>query len=385
MKKVDNKTENKKNIKIAMLSFADIDNYGDVFFPYIFKGEIIKRIPNAQLYFFTPSGKNFNDIKFQPYHKSTLSENNFTAIILAGGEIIHNYDEKTWLPLYKKMGLKIKSNLPSDIVWDWIDIDGPFKAWFSVGVRPFNEIEEKIQHVIDTINHISVRGILSKKIIEKEWQKNETKINIIPDMGWLFPEYIRKVDNKKIRQLEELNCNYCLFQTNSISEQDARIIAHTLKKFENKTSLKVVLIPVIRPWEDEKYLKMINDVCDEKDKFILLPNDLNIWEIGRITLSSKFVISSSLHLAITALADGIPAGIINKWQGTKLQDLFGLQFRTKYLRHHFNLLDEMLNNLYRMSSKEKNLLSIYKLFAIERLSLAFDELCSEILKSKEQQ
>lgn len=54
MKKVDNKTENKKNIKIAMLSFADIDNYGDVFFPYIFKGEIIKRIPNAQLYFFTP-------------------------------------------------------------------------------------------------------------------------------------------------------------------------------------------------------------------------------------------------------------------------------------------------------------------------------------------
>ena len=45
---------NNKQINIAIMSVADIDNYGDTLFPFISQQEILKRIPNANFRFFTP-------------------------------------------------------------------------------------------------------------------------------------------------------------------------------------------------------------------------------------------------------------------------------------------------------------------------------------------
>ena len=46
---------NNKQINIAIMSVADIDNYGDTLFPFISQQEILKRIPNANFRFFTPT------------------------------------------------------------------------------------------------------------------------------------------------------------------------------------------------------------------------------------------------------------------------------------------------------------------------------------------
>ena len=36
-------------LKIAVLSLADINNYGDAFFPLVAKSELLRRIPNAEI------------------------------------------------------------------------------------------------------------------------------------------------------------------------------------------------------------------------------------------------------------------------------------------------------------------------------------------------
>ena len=44
------------NLKIAVLSLADINNYGDKFFPYIFRSELKARFPNADIDLYTLNG-----------------------------------------------------------------------------------------------------------------------------------------------------------------------------------------------------------------------------------------------------------------------------------------------------------------------------------------
>src|SRR5690606_26815421 len=117
---------------------------------------------------------------------------------------------------------------------------------------------------------------------------------------------------------------------------------------------EVILLPVIRPWEDFKYLEMIKSFGAQE--FSLLPNDLGILEIADLLVHAELVLCSSLHAAITALSGGVPAGIINKWHGTKLQDLFGHQFRLDYVKHSLDKIPKLLTNLQEEKAHGETLL-----------------------------
>src|SRR5690606_19853993 len=122
----------------------------------------------------------------------------------------------------------------------------------------------------------------------------------------------------------------------NINEDEAFIIGKALLKFQSKTGITVLLMPVIHLWQDEDFLNMVSRSVG--NQFLVLPNNLTILEMADLIVHSEIVLCSSLHVAITALAKGIPAAVFNKWQGSKLQDLFGLQFRTQYLFSDLNLL-----------------------------------------------
>jgi hypothetical protein len=91
----------KKYLKIAVLSLADIDNYGDIFFPYMFRAELLKRLPEAQVDLFTNNsfdGGVYKTLSFQP-----TMLNNYNTIILAGGDTIQRLDEEVRKPIYAKL------------------------------------------------------------------------------------------------------------------------------------------------------------------------------------------------------------------------------------------------------------------------------------------
>lgn len=369
--------------RIAFFSFADIDNFGDILFSHIFKLEIEKRIPNVIIDFYTPSEYNVEGLSYIAYNKDKVKDK-YNALILFGGEVIHLYDEKTWKPIYKKNRKKIETKLPSDVVFDWSDINSAYKAWISVGVRPINRKKdfEKINKTLSQLDYVSTRGTLSKKILENNvLEYSDQKINITPDMGWLFPNLL---DSKNLRGKLVKNHiqfkKYLVFQINNINEQEAKQIALYLLKFREKHKIEIVLLPIIRPWEDYKYLKMIQNFAN--DEFLLLDNNLSILEIADIIVHSHISLSSSLHASITALSAGIPAAIINKWNGTKLQDIFGHQFRLHMLKHNLEDIPTLLDNLIKEKNEEAENLKVYSEFMQVKLDLVFNNLVKEIKNHK---
>ena len=369
-------------IKIAFFSFADIDNFGDTLFSHIFKLEMEKRFKSLQIDFYTPSEYSAEGINYFSYNREKIIKNDYDALIVFGGEVVHLYDDRTWKPIYRKKNVQLESDLPSDVIFNWTDISKPFRAWLSVGVRPIENENDylKINSAIATLDYLSVRGILSKKILEgNKLEFNNTKIEVTPDMGWLFPEILIKNNQKgKFYKKHTKSNNYLVFQINRITNYEAKEIGRYLKNFQERHEIDIVFLPIMRPYEDFKYLKLIFE--EFPTRFCLLDNNLSILELTDIIVHAKIVLSSSLHVNITALSAGIPAGIINKWQGTKLQDICAHQFRLNFLKHQFDEIPDLLENLLKEISNTE-LLSSYSTFMKNSLSKIFDDLSEKILDS----
>ncbi len=366
-------------MRIAVLSFADIDNFGDTFFPFVVKQELLKRMPGAQIDMVTLTGRKIGGMEFEKFSLDRL-EGNYEAIILAGGEVIHDYDEKTWNPIFQRLAIPLDTDKPSDIVFGWSGLKIKFKAWFSVGVRILAaSAETKVSNALRQLDYVSVRGLLSKKNIEISKDSYFDKIHITPDLGWFFPRHLANV-NDNTSKMKFKGKDYFIFQTNSIAIDDAAEIFNTLRRFKEHSGLTPVLLPIIKPWEDFKYLQLIKDF-DREGLLELLPNDLDLWQIGNLLLGSKFVVSSSLHAATTALAAKLPAAIINKWQGTKLQEFWGHQMRIELLRSDYSCLDRVLLGLSNYSPTEFRLTEQYAEYMQMMLDFSFDILTEQILDS----
>jgi len=198
-------------------------------------------------------------------------------------------------------------------------------------------------------------------------------------LGWYFAEY---VNNTNIKVTLELPENYFIFQINSVEEREENLIAQQLDQFifENN-NLNCVLLPIIKPWEDVKYLKGIYNKIQNKDRVFLL-DYLNVIETGKVILHSKFVIGSSLHSAITAMSGAIPAGVINKWPGSKFQDLFFTQFKDDYLTTNINMVYNLCNKLKNYTELNYKADVKYSEFMKIKLQNSFDYLCSKIINNE---
>src|SRR5690606_7588770 len=152
---------------------------------------------------------------------------------LAGGEVVHFFDERTWRPLYDKLGAHVVSDRPSDVVWDWAGCTAPYKAWMSVGVRPFEDQldEAKLDAALAGLDHLSVRGVISKKVLEKgSWNSYDRRITLAPDLGWGFPKYLEQSGALGChhQRLTEGAKDYVLFQVNGITEKEAEVVSDQL-------------------------------------------------------------------------------------------------------------------------------------------------------------
>ena len=145
-----------KEIRIAIMSVADILNYGDTLFPFVARQEILKRLPNAKFRFFTPTNAVIEGETFYGYTRKNLEIFKPTAILVIGGEVIHKYDQVVWHEMYKNISKPVLSDNVSDTFFDWLDYPC-FKAWFSVGVLYFNDGNMIDLSLLDKLNYIGVR------------------------------------------------------------------------------------------------------------------------------------------------------------------------------------------------------------------------------------
>lgn len=362
------------NVKIALLSYGDIHNYGDEFFSYVFSRELLKRIPNAHIDIVTNIVTVlYGGVSTIAYSREEISK--YDAVILVCGETIHDLDEAVWNAIYEKLSHGEYKGTPSNIVFDWADEKMPFKAWFAVGVLPVQQrCWSKIINCLHKLDYISVRGILSKKMIENAHMANNPNLDIVPDIGWLFPTYIdtsEKVYNS-IREKYDLKNAfiepYVVVQMHDSSLAPTQKVAQMLDIHYKKTGIPIYLLPIIAPWNDYETMMSIHELAGEG--VTILPNNLSIMEIGAILCGCSYFCGSSMHGAITVMAVGKPASNIHTWYATKLQDLHGMMYTPKHFINNWECFGDTLMNLH--NNKE----------LLERQCLAYGDYARLILEQK---
>ena len=353
-------------IKIAVMSVADMRNYGDMLFPFVARHELAKRLGAAEFRFFTPTAQIIEGEEFFAYSYENLLAFKPDVVMVAGGEVIHNFDV-IWERAYQNVHGKRDSEKVSDIFFQWLSYPDSIKVWFAVGAigLPVGIASE----CLSNLDYIGVRGILSKKILEDVvLLRNDSRIKIVPDIGWLFTRYLHYGSGNILSTLSPDEYIVCNVNSTSIDPNMKSFIRNAILDCARKNGLKVVEMLQMAG----RHVSLFNDEDD-----VLRCLDLNLKSSIKLLEGGRLYFGSSLHCAITALGNGKPAGLIHKKPLTKFQDLFGnLMLIDKMFSDNWNDTPEILNNL--INFKDNSILRHYVSFARESVDDRFDELCKMI-------
>ena len=353
----------RSNINIAIMSLGETLNYGDVLFAPVLEKKIKEIYPNVKCKYFTSENVCIENIKYNQYSEKALDEFNPNLIIACCGEFIHKHDETLWRKVWERSFGRNWIQKPSNTFFGWLNRKDAFKVWFGVGVLDgHNSNEYATEEDIAKLDHCSTRGIISKKILERnKLIYYNPQISITPDIGWAFPEYfgdynksIEELNNRKFTHLKENS--YICFSLNYFfvdsSDGDIEFIHRTLQDFRHETGLEIVLLSQ----------QLINQKIPYLGEGYLYFDDLTLQEKGSLLCGCKFYIGYGLHFAITAMANGKPASVIHHRQQTKFQDLFGHMMRTDWLSSDWNNLPNLLRKHNNFAAEDRDILQTYVTF-----------------------
>lgn len=359
-----------REIKIALMSVADMGNYGDMLFPFVARNELKRRIPNATFRFYTPTERDVEGEHCFAYDLTGLHEYDPDAIIVVGGEVVHKF-EIIWQRAYQNVPGVIKSDSVNNIFFEWSKMPNTFKAWFSVGVIGLSK-EDALQ-CLKEFDYVGVRGVLSKKILENvELLANDPRIRITPDFGWTFSRYL---DFGGGEITEELCPNSYLIVNANTTAIDVQDIPQVRRSILDAVAgagggLKVV--------EFEQMSGRHQSLFEDGDHVVRL-SSLNLKTQLNLLLNCKAYFGSSLHCAITALSNGKAAGLIHKKPLTKFQDLFGqLMLVDEFFSSDWRAAGQIAKNV--LGFERGNSLRVYAEYMRSLFDMRMDELSEQLMR-----
>lgn len=366
------------------MSLGDTLNYGDILFAPMLEKKIKQICPNVVCKYFTSEDASVENIRYHKYSERALDDYKPNLIIACCGEFIHKHDNTLWRKVWERSFGRCWLQRPSNTFFGWLDRTDAYKAWFGVGILDgHDESEFATEAEVSKLDHCSTRGIISKKILERnKLIYYNPQISITPDIGWSFPEYfgdynktIKEINRRKNTHLTENS--YICFSINYFfidsSEGNLEFVHQTLQDFKQKTGLDIVLLSQQSNNQELPYL----------GEGYLYFDDLTLQEKGSLLCGCKFYIGYGLHFAITAMANGKPASVIHHRQQTKFQDLFGHMMCTDWMSYDWNDLPMLLEKHNNFSDESRDILLTYVAFMrkmfVSKLSNIIKE-CKKINK-----
>lgn len=350
-------------MKIAILNYSDVRNFGDVLFPVIIRDEIVRRIEGADIEFFNPTGDWWGGIDSRVYNLGDLD--GFDAIILGGGEIVHRHDGML-RAIYERFGLGAIDD-PTDLVFSWTSLQHPFKAWLSLGMPPADEVViADTRRALDHLDFASARGSFSAA--RMRGSNFGKAVAQTPDLGWLFPRLSRRFDSK----VPSPNAPYIAVQALKIPNKDE--FARDLRIISRRLGLNVVLLPLTRCWDDSRDMGELFNMSN--GDFILVDDHTTDIDKLSIIMCSSMYIGQSMHGFISAIASGRPAGICLPETDDKFGELM-LDLDLRDLR--VDDLSEITELSHRLDKVPLSRLCRIGKRMRGHLDLVFDDLCNRIL------
>lgn len=297
-------------IRVGVLNYADVRNFGDVLFPLLVAQEVTKRIPYADVTYITPTGASWGGMTSVKYDDIGLDS--FDALLLGGGEVVHRFDEML-KGIYSNFGLKSIAR-PTDIVFTWTQVNVPFKAWLGLGVPPLSpEVSLDIASSAISLNLFVVRGSNSYKRV-LDCGVESRSIRKSPDLGWLFP---RLLSGHHLPSHPADGQPYMVVQ--ALGFADPVSVARDLQLIAERSGLRVVLLPLTRCWNDIQPLRLLHDLGG--GAFILIDDAMEDIDKLAVLGQATFTIGQSMHGFIGASSQNRPAGLVTPFRDDKFEEL----------------------------------------------------------------
>ena len=293
---------NDRKLCIGMCGTFDVENYGDLIFPLIAEAELSRRLGKLDLQRFSYNAKTPPDWPFSTHSVTELPmlAAGLDGMIVGGGDLIRfdkmiapgyvppagiHHPSGYWLT---PMLIALQHGIP--VIWNAPGAYGLVPEW----ARPLMEL------AIDSSSYVSVRNEDSRQALIP-YAKNR-EIHLVPDtvFGIAALVDVRHPSTGYERLCESLGLRapYILIQAVPELEAVPRMIrkhAHAFRDYQ------VMVLP-IGPALGENSAIFTDDLPDaiRPDAW---PEPLLLAEL---IAHASVVVGSSLHLAISALAFGVP-------------------------------------------------------------------------------
>ena len=297
---------------IAICGTFNVENYGDVMFPEVFKTEMQKRGLDFNLFLFSPGTA--TDKTLAPgakvYSVSEMSkihaENHLDAVIIGGGALVH----------YSKIPVKLGGDeyfSDYNIYDSWYTpiafaAANNIKVIFNLPQVPYafpQTLRDITRKVFNAVQYISVRDEKSSEFIKELYSDadNAPDITVCPDSVCDIAQLIPYEQLAPIRKnIFDFEGEYAVLQFNPQKPADED---EGLLKVINRLisqNMKVVLLPLGYTHNDDGVLRDFNNkygnLCH------IIDQKLNVFEIAAMLAGCSIYIGSSFHGSITSIAYG---------------------------------------------------------------------------------
>lgn len=299
-------------VRIGLLNYADVLNFGDVLFPLLAERELQARLPKASFAFISPSGAEVAGRKAVRYDRAMLEDHD--ALLMCGGELVHRFDAML-SGIYERFGLGAIAQ-PTDLVFGWTRTPGPFKAWVGLGVpAPTPEAGAAIGAALPGLDFVAARGSRSRARLEACGAAGGS-VRQCRDIGWLFPRLLR---GRPAPPPPAGGKPYLAVQAFTIPDPDA--LARRLEAVAGRLGVAIVLVPLTTCWADEASLERLRQASG--GAFAVVDYRMDVLDKLAILGGAAGYIGQSMHGFIGAAAQGRPAGIWAADGDDKFAELLG--------------------------------------------------------------
>ena len=372
---------------IAIIGTFDLENFGDLMFPIVFRKQIEKRLELDNLFLFSPNQCQMplNPEKTQVYSIDKLeqihNEYGLDAIVFGGGDLARLDNafapQENYIPENTSFDMMVysavvanKYNIP--YVWNCPGV--PFE---------FSSSEREIVKVLldDLTDYVSVRDARSAEILSSSDCKSE--VNVSPDtvlsIGTLIDKNENGIFDSLCEEFDFLKDGYAVFQM-AINQDvigNFEAFKENLKKqlveLSEKLQKKVVFLPIGNVHNDEKNISYLLSEY-KNENFVTFNRKLNIFETNSVLANSMVFVGTSLHGNIVSNSYGVPSIGLDLYNFVKLKNYFKLFNRGEFCINDINNICDVYDDLHSQDATQT--LNV----ANEAINAHFNKI-SDIIKS----